>query len=93
MVVHPVEGFSVFIFFHLYGLMFMNSLHPLTFFIAAYSLTAVTMITHCGYRIPVYDFLFANSPCHDLHHSKRRATNISVVLTVCDRLFGTFQPA
>ncbi|HQQ64406.1 MAG TPA: sterol desaturase family protein [Pseudomonadales bacterium] len=91
MVVHPVEGFSVFVFFHLYGIVF--PIHPFTFFVAAFSLTAVTMITHCGYRIPVYDTLFANSPCHDFHHANRKPTNISVVLTICDRLFGTYQKA
>jgi sterol desaturase/sphingolipid hydroxylase (fatty acid hydroxylase superfamily) len=91
MVVHPVEGFSVFVFFHLYGIVF--PIHPLTFFVAAFSLTAVTMITHCGYRIPIYDRIFANAPCHDFHHANRKPTNISVVLTICDRLFGTYQKA
>lgn len=91
MVVHPVEGFSVFVFFHLYGILF--PIHPLTFFVSAFSLTAVTMITHCGYRLPVYDRIFANSPCHDFHHANREPTNVSVVLTLCDRLFGTYQKA
>lgn len=91
MVVHPVEGATVFFFFHIYGI--LGSLHPLTFFVAAFALTAVTMVTHCGYRIPVYDRIFANSPGHDFHHANRKATNISVVLTVCDRLFGTYQAA
>jgi len=91
MVVHPVEGFSVFVFFHIYGILF--SIHPLTFFVAAFSLTAVTMVTHCGYRIPVYDRIFANSPCHDFHHANRQPTNVSVVLTLCDRIFGTYQKA
>jgi sterol desaturase/sphingolipid hydroxylase (fatty acid hydroxylase superfamily) len=91
MVVHPVEGFSVFVCFHIYGILF--PIHPLTFAVAAFSITAVTMITHCGYRIPVYDKLFANSACHDLHHANRAPTNVSVVLTVCDRIFGTYQKA
>lgn len=91
MVVHPVEGFSVFLCFHIYGILF--PIHPLTFAVAAFSITAVTMITHCGYRIPVYDNLFANAACHDLHHANRAPTNVSVVLTLCDRLFGTYQKA
>ena len=91
MVVHPVEGFSVFVFFHIYGILF--PIHPFTFFVAAFSLTAVTMVTHCGYRIPIYDHIFANSPCHDFHHANRKPTNVSVVLTLCDRLFGTYQKA
>jgi|GEM_PF-2128111 len=91
MVVHPVEGFSVFVFFHLYGI--VAPIHPFTFAVAAFAMTAVTMITHCGYRLPVYDAVFAHAAGHDLHHANRKPTNISVVLTVCDRLFGTFQPA
>lgn len=91
MVVHPVEGITVFFFFHIYGI--LGGLHPLTFFVAAFALTAVTMVTHCGYRIPVYDRIFANSPGHDFHHGQREPTNVSVVLTVCDRIFGTYRAA
>lgn len=91
MVVHPIEGGTVFFFFHIYGIVF--PIHPLTFFVAAFSLTAVTMITHCGYRLPVYDWFFANSPCHDFHHANRQPTNVSVVLTLCDRICGTYQQA
>lgn len=91
MVVHPVEGFSVFVFFHLYGI--VSSIHLFTFAVAAFAMTAVTMLTHCGYRLPVYDAVFAHAAGHDLHHSKRKPTNISVVLSICDRLFGTYQPA
>jgi len=53
----------------------------------------VTMITHCGYRLPIYDALFAHAAAHDLHHSNREPTNISVVLSLCDRLFGTYKRA
>lgn len=91
MVVHPVEGFSVFVFFHLYGILF--PIHVFTFAVAAFAMTAVTMITHCGYRLPVYDAIFAHAAGHDLHHLNRTPTNISVVLSICDRLFGTYQPA
>lgn len=89
MVVHPVEGITVFFFFHIYGI--LGGIHPLTFVVAAFSLTAVTMVTHCGYRIPIYDRVFANSRCHDLHHAERAPTNVSVVFSVCDRLFGTYR--
>jgi sterol desaturase/sphingolipid hydroxylase (fatty acid hydroxylase superfamily) len=91
MVVHPVEGLSVFFFFHIYGILF--AIHPLTFAVAAFSLTAVTMITHCGYRLPIYDWFFATASGHNLHHSQREPVNVSVVLTLCDRLFGTFRKA
>jgi sterol desaturase/sphingolipid hydroxylase (fatty acid hydroxylase superfamily) len=89
MVVHPVEGITVFFFFHIYGI--LGGIHPLTFAVAAFSLTAVTMVTHCGYRIPIYDRLFANSAGHDLHHAQREPTNVSVVFTICDRVFGTYR--
>lgn len=91
MVVHPVEGFSVFVFFHLYGIVF--PIHLFTFAVAAFAMTAVTMITHCGYRLPGYDAVFAHAAGHDLHHSNRTPTNISVVFSWSDRLFGTYQPA
>jgi sterol desaturase/sphingolipid hydroxylase (fatty acid hydroxylase superfamily) len=91
MVVHPVEGLTVFFFFHIYGILF--AIHPFTFAVAAFSLTAVTMITHCGYRLPVYDWFFATATGHNLHHSQREPVNVSVVLTLCDRLFGTFRKA
>lgn len=89
MVVHPVEGFSVFACFHIYGILF--AIHPLTFAVAAFSVTAVTMITHCGYRLPVYDRFFATAMGHHVHHASREPRNVSVVLTLCDRLFGTYQ--
>lgn len=91
MVVHPVEGITVFACFHLYGI--VGSIHLFTFAVAAFAMTAVNMVTHCGYRLPVYDAVFAHAAAHDLHHANRRPTNISVVLSVCDRLFGTYQPA
>lgn len=89
MVVHPIEGISVFFFFHIYGI--VSAIHPLTFAVAAFSLTAVTMVTHCGYRLPIYDWFFATAMGHNLHHSQREPVNVSVVLTLCDRLFGTFR--
>jgi sterol desaturase/sphingolipid hydroxylase (fatty acid hydroxylase superfamily) len=51
------------------------------------------MITHCGYRLPVYDWFFATSREHDIHHAQREPRNISVMLSICDRMFGTFQKA
>lgn len=89
MIVHPIEGITVFFFFHIYGILF--SIHPLTFAVAAFLLTAVTMTTHSGYRLPIYDLFFATATGHNLHHSQREPVNVSVVLTLCDRLFGTFR--
>jgi sterol desaturase/sphingolipid hydroxylase (fatty acid hydroxylase superfamily) len=89
MVVHPDEGMTVFFFFHIYGI--LSAIHPLTFAVAAFLLTAVTMVTHCGYRLPVYDWFFATAMGHHLHHSQREPVNVSVVLTLCDRIFGTYR--
>jgi sterol desaturase/sphingolipid hydroxylase (fatty acid hydroxylase superfamily) len=58
-----------------------------------FAVAAFAMITHCGYRLSVYHAVFAPAAGHDLHHSNRTPTNISVVLSICDRLFGTHQPA
>jgi sterol desaturase/sphingolipid hydroxylase (fatty acid hydroxylase superfamily) len=91
MVVNPIEGFSVFTCFHIYGILF--PIHPLTFAVGAFAVTAVNMITHCGYRLPVYDWIFATSREHDIHHASREPRNISVMLSICDRMFGTFEKA
>ena len=91
MVVHPVEGATVFACFHAYGILF--PIHPLTFAVAAFTVTAVNMITHCGYRLPGYDLLFATAREHDIHHASREPRNVSVMLSVCDRMFGTFRKA
>ena len=63
----------------------------LSLWVGAFAVTAVNMTTHCGYRLPVYDWLFANSRCHDVHHSSREPRNISVMISICDRILGTFQ--
>lgn len=91
MVVHPIEGATVFTCFHIYGI--VAPIHLFTFAVAAFAMTAVNMVTHCGYRLPVYDTLFAHAAGHDFHHANRKPTNVSVVLTLCDRLFGTYQRA
>lgn len=91
MVVHPVEGVTVFTCFHAYGILF--PIHPLTLAAGAFSVTAVNMITHCGYRLPGYDRLFATAREHDIHHASREPKNVSVMLSICDRMFGTFERA
>lgn len=91
MVVHPVEGITVFACFHVYAILF--PLHPLTLLAGAFSVTAVNMITHCGYRLPGYDRIFATAREHDIHHASRDPRNVSVMLSICDRMFGTFEKA
>jgi len=51
------------------------------------------MITHCGHRLPMHDRLVATAREHDIHHARREPRNISVMLSICDRMFGTFQKA
>lgn len=89
MAVHPVQALVAFICLHIYGILFR--IHPLTFAVALFSMTAVNMITHCGYRLPVYDWFFARAIDHHLHHASREPKNLSVVLPISDRLFGTYQ--
>lgn len=37
--------------------------------------------------------IFATSREHDIHHASREPRNISVMLSICDRMFGTFEKA
>jgi sterol desaturase/sphingolipid hydroxylase (fatty acid hydroxylase superfamily) len=76
---HPVEGFSVFACFYIYGILF--PIHPLAFAAAAFAVTAVDMTAHCNYRLPVYDWFFATARGHDIHHASREPRNISVMLS------------
>jgi len=74
--------------------------HPLTFSVYAIFNTFITMVTHCGYDLPFYPSFFASYPMHNHHHTKRlqkstsgdgRSTrNFCVLLTLSDKLFGTF---
>ena len=88
--VHPVESLCVFSTFYIYPLIFQ--VHPLTFVIYAAANTFITMVTHCGYNIPGYPkFLFASAPMHEHHHADKKAVNFCVLLTLSDRLFGTYK--
>ena len=89
--VHPVESACVFVTFYLYP--FLAGVHPLVFAAYASLNTFVTMVTHCGYDIPGYPkWLFASAPMHEHHHERtKKAWNYCVLLTLSDRLFGTFK--
>ena len=88
--VHPVESLCVFATFYIYPI--VAEVHPLTFALYAATNTFITMVTHCGYNIPGYPkFLFASAPMHEFHHSDKKAVNFCVLLTLSDRLFGTFK--
>jgi len=94
MCVHPIEGLGFFTTCHIYGIIssfqsYLTPIHPLTFAFCSCMLTIVTMLTHCGYRLPVYDMIFANNPCHEAHHYSG-PKNLSVVFWICDWVFGTY---
>lgn len=89
--VHPVESFCVFLTFYIVP--FALGVHPLIF--AAYAMinTFITMVTHCGYDLPLYpNSVFASAPMHEHHHGGGKPHNFSVLLNLSDRLFGTFKP-
>jgi sterol desaturase/sphingolipid hydroxylase (fatty acid hydroxylase superfamily) len=88
--VHPVESAVVFTMFYVYPFVFQ--VHPLIFGVYAAVNTFITMVTHCGYDIPGYPkFLFASAPMHEFHHADKKPVNFCVLLTLGDRLWGTFK--
>ena len=89
--VHPIESICVFTTF--YAFPFLFGVHPLVFIAYAMLNTFVTMVTHCGYDMAWYPkSLFASAPMHEHHHAKvAKTSNFCVLLTLGDRLFGTFK--
>lgn len=88
--VHPVESLCVFLTFYIYPL--VVGVHPLVFVAYAAANTFITMVTHCGYDLPLFpNKLLASAPMHELHHGGGKPTNFCVLLTLGDRLFGTFK--
>lgn len=88
--VHPVESFCVFITFYVYP--FVVGVHPLVFATYAALNTFITMVTHCGYDLPLYpNRLFAHAAMHEHHHRGPKPTNFSVLLNLSDRLWGTYR--
>lgn len=50
--------------------------------------------THCGYDIRFYPrWLLPPASGHELHHSEKRPTNLSVVMSYGDKFFGTYKRA
>ena len=50
------------------------------------------MVTHCGYDLPFYpNGIFASGPMHEPHHGRKEPVNFCVLLTLGDRLFGTYE--
>lgn len=89
-VVHPVEGLMVML--CLYVPPLLLGAHPLAVVAYAVANTTAMVITHSGYDIKLYPrWLLPAASGHELHHSERRPTNLSVVMTYGDRLFGTYK--
>lgn len=88
--VHPIESAVVFSTFYIVP--FALGIHPMIFGAYAALNTFVTMVTHCGYNIAGYpNWLLASTPMHEPHHAERVPVNFCVLLTLGDRLFGTYQ--
>jgi sterol desaturase/sphingolipid hydroxylase (fatty acid hydroxylase superfamily) len=89
-VVHPIEGLMVMLCLYVPPLLF--GAHPLVVVAYAVANTTAMVITHSGYDIKLYPrWLLPAASGHELHHSERRPTNLSVVMTYGDRLFGTYK--
>ena len=90
--VHPIESGVVFSMF--YVVPFVLDVHPMIFATYAAINTFVTMVTHCGYKLWGYPtWLFADTARHEPHHELKNPPNFCVLLTLSDRLFGTYLPA
>lgn len=89
-VVHPIEGLMVML--CLYVPPLLLGAHPLIVVAYAVANTTAMVITHSGYDIKLYPrWLLPAASGHELHHSERRPTNLSVVMTYGDKLFGTYK--
>ena len=89
-VVHPVEGLMVML--CLYVPPLVLGVHPLVMVAYAIANTTAMVITHCGYDIRFYpSWLLPPAVAHELHHSEKRPTNLSVVMSYGDKFFGTYK--
>ena len=89
-VVHPVEGLMVMLCLYIPPLVL--GVHPLVMVGYAVANTTAMVITHCGYDIRLYPrWLLPPAAGHELHHSEKRPTNLSVVMSYGDKFFGTYK--
>jgi plant 4alpha-monomethylsterol monooxygenase len=89
-VVHPVEGLMVMLCLYLPPLVL--GAHPMVMVAYAIANTTAMVVTHCGYDIRFYPrWLLPPAAGHELHHSEKRPTNLSVVMSYGDKLFGTYR--
>jgi len=91
-VVHPVEGFMVMVCLYIAPLAL--GAHPMVMVAYAIANTTAMVVTHSGYDLRFYPrWLLPPASGHELHHSEKRPTNLSVVMSYGDRLFGTYRKA
>ncbi|MFV8319716.1 sterol desaturase family protein [Mycobacterium sp. 23] len=89
-VVHPVEGLMVMLCLYVPPLVF--GAHPMIVVAYAVANTTAMVITHSGYDMMFYPrWLLPAASGHELHHSEKRPTNLSVVMSYGDKLFGTYK--
>lgn len=89
-VVHPVEGLMVMLCLYLPPLLY--GVHPLVMLAYAIANTTAMVVTHSGYDFKLYPkWLLPAASGHELHHSEKRPTNLSVVMAYGDKLFGTYK--
>ena len=66
--------------------------HPLVMVTYAVLNTTAMVVTHSGYDTRFYpSWLLPPASNHELHHSEKRPTNLSVVMSYGDKVFGTFK--
>lgn len=91
-VVHPVEGLTVMLCLYLPPLVL--GAHPMVMVTYAVANTTAMVVTHSGYDIRFYPrWLLPPASGHELHHSEKRPTNLSVVMSYGDKVFGTYKKA
>ena len=89
-VVHPVEGLMVMLCLYVAPLAF--GAHPLVMVTYAVLNTTAMVVTHSGYDMRFYPrWLLPPASNHELHHSEKRPTNLSVVMSYGDKVFGTYK--
>ena len=89
-VVHPVEGLMVML--CLYVPPLVLGAHPLVMVTYAVANTTAMVVTHSGYDVRFYPrWLLPPASAHELHHTEKRPTNLSVVMSYGDKVFGTYK--
>ncbi|WP_319457652.1 MULTISPECIES: sterol desaturase family protein [unclassified Mycobacterium] len=89
-VVHPVEGLMVML--CLYVPPLVLGVHPMVMVAYAVANTTAMVVTHCGYDVRFYPrWLLPPASGHELHHTEKQPTNLSVVMSFGDKFFGTYK--